>query len=200
MTTLRGRRAGFTLIELMISLTILGIVMAALLGAVLSVQRGYVDQRERVRAQESLRAAQMTLVTILRSAGADPTISGKALLNPDPDGNGVFDDIRVVSDFNPADGKVDAPLEDVQLWVASDTLWVRWQAVASGGKPQALAAPIRSLRFEYYANDGTQFTIPVQTVGATRARFIIEAPRDPRSGTLERIESWWVNLRNRSGT
>jgi prepilin-type N-terminal cleavage/methylation domain-containing protein len=196
MTNIRGSRAGFTLIELMISLTILTVVMAALMGAVLSVQRGYVNQRERVRAQESLRAAQMTMVTILRSAGADPTSSGMGLLNPDPDGNGVFDDVRVVTDFN-MDGDILDPLEDVRAWVASDTLWVRWQGGASA---QALAAPIRSLRFEYYANDGTQFTVPVQTVGATRARFIIEAPRDPRSGTLERIESWWVNLRNRTGT
>lgn len=195
MNRIRGR-GGFSLPELMISLTILTIVMGALMAAVVRVQRGYVDQRERVRAQESLRVAQMTLVTILRAAGADPRVSGKTFLDPDPDGNGVFDDLRVASDFNPVDGDVLGSLEDVHVWVSKDTLWVRWQA---GATAQALAEPIRSLRFQYYANNGYEFTDKTQMVGATRARFVLEAPRDPRTGTLERIESWWVQLRNRTG-
>ena len=189
--------AGFSLVELMVSLTILGFIMGALMGIVLSMQRGYVNQRERVRAQESLRAAQMTLITILRSAGADPVLSGFAQLDPDPDGNGTFDDLRVVTDFNPPDGDVTDLLEDVSVWLANDTLWVRWQA---SGSNQPLAFPVTTLQFEYFANDGTEYSTAAQVVGATRARFIIEAPRDPRTGTVERIESWWVHLRNRSGT
>ena len=38
----RQRRAGFTLIELMISLTLLGIIMGGVVTTVLSMQRGYV--------------------------------------------------------------------------------------------------------------------------------------------------------------
>ena len=38
--------AGFSLVELMVSLTILGFIMGALMGLVLSMQRGYVNQRE----------------------------------------------------------------------------------------------------------------------------------------------------------
>ena len=67
--------------------------MGAMTASVLSIQRGYVNQRERVKAQESLRAAQMTVITILRSAGADPLQMGTPTLNPDPDGNGVFDEV-----------------------------------------------------------------------------------------------------------
>ena len=189
--------AGFTLQELIVSITLLGIIMGALMSVVVSTQRGYVSQLERVRAQESLRAAQMTLITILRSAGADPVLSGFAQLDPDPDGNGEFDDLRVVTDFNPPDGDVTDILEDVRVWLANDTLWVRWLA---SGSNQPLVSPVSTLEFEYYANDGTKYTSAAQVVGATRARFIIEAPRDPRTGTVERIESWWVHLRNRSGT
>lgn len=191
------RAAGFSLLELMVSLTILSVLMGALLSAVISMQRGYVNQRERVRAQESLRAAQMTLITILRSAGADPLSSGLTRLDPDPNGNGTFDDLRVVTDFNPPDGDVSDLLEDVRVWLANDTLWVRWRA---GGSDQPLASPVTKLEFEYYANDGTQYSTAPQVVGATRARFILEAPRDLRTGRVERIESWWVHLRNRSGT
>lgn len=189
-------RHGFSIMEVMVALAIFGIVMAALMSVVLVIQRRYVDQRERVRAQESLRVAQMTLAPLLRSAGADPRDSGLGVLTVDPDNNGIFDDLRVKSDFNPTDGDFNDPLEDVQVWVATDTLWIRWQA---GQAKQPLAWPVRSLRFEYFANNGTKYTVASQTVGATRARFIIESPRDDRLKLLERTEAWWVNLRNRQG-
>lgn len=189
-------RAGFSIVELLVSLTIFSIVMGSLMGVVLTVQRRYVDQRERVRAQESLRVAQMTIAPLLRAAGADPKESLLTLVNVDPDNNGIFDDLRIVTDFNPIDGDVNDDLEDVQLWVVTDTLWIRWKA---GAAKQPLAWPIKSLRFEYYANNGTKYTDAAQTVGATRARFILESPRDVRTNQLERTEAWWVNLRNRQG-
>lgn len=186
---------GFSLVELLFALVVFGVVMGAMTSSVLSIQRGYVNQRERVKAQESLRAAQMTVITILRSAGADPLGPGTPMLDPDPDGNGVFDDVRVTSDFNPADGDVADALEDVGVWQANDTLFVRWQ---TGGAAQALSAPVRSIRFQYYANNGAEILDSDEVAGATRARFVLEAPRDPRLGTLERLESWWIHLRNRS--
>lgn len=187
------RRAGFTLVEMMTSLTILGVVMGAVTGTVVSAQRSYVRQRETVRAQEAQRAAQITLATVLRSAGADPLQRGIARLDPDPTGAGSFTSVRVVSDFNPADGDVADPLEDVLFHISHDTLFVRWQA---GHAAQPLAFPMRNLCFEYYANDGTPYTVASQVVGATRVKFTLEAPRVPGSSAMERIETW-VYLRNR---
>ena len=192
----RRPRHGFSLVELIVALTMFSLIMAAMMSVVLNLQRKYVEQRERVRAQESLRVAQMTLAPLLRSAGADPLNTGLTSVNVDPNNDGVFNDLQIKSDFNPMDGDVNDPLEDVHVFVKNDTLWVRWQA---GTANQPLAWPIRSLLFEYYANNGTKFTDAAQTVGATRARFIIESPRDARTGQLERVESWWVNLRNRQG-
>ena len=189
---LRGA-TGVTLVELIISLTVAAVVLGALVGVALSVQRGYVAQREMVRAQESLRGAQIIVATVLRSAGADPLSTGQTLLDPDPESHGRFDNLRVVSDFNPADGDVTDPLEDVLFLVEADTLFVRWD---KNGQRQPLAYPIDDLRFEYYANDGSLLTSASQVSGATRVRFILEAPRDARSGRLERIDSW-VYLRNR---
>ena len=188
------RASGFTLVELLVAMTVFGIVMTATMGAIVAIQRSYVSQRERARAKESLRAAQMTIATALRGAGADPTRSGLTFLDPDPLGRGRFDNIRVVSDFNPPDGDVDDLLEDIQIWIESDTLFARWQ---SGGQQQPLMFPALSLMFEYYANDGTLLTDPVQVVGATRVQFTLEAQRDPRRGTTERLESSWIYLRNR---
>lgn len=189
-------RAGFSIMEVMIALVVFSIIMGAMMGVVYNVQRRYVDQRERVRAQESLRVAQMTLAPLLRAAGANPRETATTIVNVDPDNDGLFDDLRVTTDFNPVDGDTNDPLEDVQVWVATDTLWIRWQ---TGAAAQPLAWPVRSLTFEYYANNGAKYTVAAQTVGATRARFILESPRDARTGQLERTESWWVNMRNRQG-
>ena len=192
-----ARQAGFSLVELLISMTLLGVIMTGLTGVIVSMQRTYISQRERARAQETLQAVQMTVATALRAAGAN--WGGTSGLDPDPLNHGRFDNIRLVSDFNPLDGDVSDLLEDVQIWVGADTLFVRWQA---GGTPQPLAYPVNDLLFQYYANDGTEMTVPSQIVGATRVRFILEAPLDGRAGItgrLEsfRLESWWVHLRNR---
>jgi prepilin-type N-terminal cleavage/methylation domain-containing protein len=193
----KGRnRPGFSIMEMMVATAIFTIVMGSLMSVVIDLQRRFVDQRERVRAQESLRVAQMTLAPLMRSAGADPKGTALTGMEVDPDNNGIFDDIRIKTDFNPIDGDVADVLEDVHVYVASDTLWIRWQ---TGQAAQPLAFPIKSLRFEYYGNNGAKMLTVPETVGATRARFILESPRDARTKQLERTEAWWVNLRNRQG-
>ncbi len=181
-------RSGFTLIELTISITILTIVMGSVMGIVLSIQRSFVEQRERTRAHESVRAGQLIVATVLRSAGADPLNTGLTLLDPDPLNHNRFDNLRVVSDFNPADGDVTDMLEDVLVEVEADTLFVRWQA---GAQRQVVAYPVDDMLFEYYATDGTLLTTASQIVGATRAKFTVQA-------AAESIETWWIYLRNRS--
>ena len=187
--------AGFTLIEVLVTLTILSLVLMSVTALVLSIQRGFTHQREVVRAQEELRAAQMIVATILRSAGADPYSTGQTLLDPDPGSHARFDNLRVVSDVNPADGDVSDMLEDVLVVLVDDTLFVRWQANAAR---QPLASPVRDILFEYYAVDGTQLVTRSQISGATRVKFMIEVPPGPRDVTPERIESLWIYLRNRT--
>lgn len=187
-------RAGFTLIEVIISFTILTVVIGSVMGIVVSIQRTFVNQRERTRAHESLRAAQLIVATVLRSAGANPLGTAPTLLDPDPLNHNRFGSLRVVSDFN-ADGLVTDDLEDVLVEVDSDTLFIRWKA---GAQRQAVAFPVTDILFEYYATDGTLMTTAAQIVGATRAKFTVEAPSDPRTGGKESIETWWIYLRNRT--
>ena len=116
------------------------------------------------------------------------------LVDPDPLARGGFDNLRVVSDFNPADGDTDDILEDVLVWVAADTLWIRWSA---GGEAQVMSHPVTSIEFRYFANDGTELATAANVAaGATQALVTLVAPRDPRSQAVERRESW-VYLRNR---
>ena len=81
-------RGGFSLIEVLISMTLLAIIMAALLGTVMRVQRDFTIQQSRVQAQEALRVSELIIGTVLRSAGANPMLTGGTLLDPDPSSTG----------------------------------------------------------------------------------------------------------------
>ncbi len=185
---------GFTIVELIVSVALLSVVVVGVFNSILTTQRMYAVQSATARAQESLRAAEYTIGTVLRTAGADPNGTGTTFVDPDPLGTGGFDNLRVVSDFNPADGDTDDVLEDVLVWVGSDTLWIRWSA---GGADQAMSYPVTSIEFRYFAYDGTELaTVADVASGAAQALVTLVAPRDPRSQEVERRESW-VYLRNR---
>lgn len=193
----RPTRTGFTLVEVMVGMSILAIVLAAVVGLVVSTQREYSRQGGTLRAQEMLRTAEVGIGTVLKTARSDPFETGSALLDPDPRDHGAFDNLRVKADFNPADGDFDDPLEDVSLWVEGDTLKVTW---VSGGAAEVLAHPVDSLRFAYYRSDGTLIATASQVPSETsRVHFVIGAGKGARSDEIATIESW-AYLRNRSGS
>ncbi len=187
------RSNGFSLLELVISLLLLGLILGSLFGAVISSQRSFTRQQTTLRSQEALRVAEMIIANVLRTARADPNDTGGGLLDPDPFNSGVYNTVRARADFNPPDRDFDDPLEDVTVGVRNDTLLVIWQ---SGGAVQRLAHPVDSVLFEYFNDAGTALTTDAQVSGATKVRLTIVAAEDPLSGSAERRVSW-IYLRNR---
>jgi prepilin-type N-terminal cleavage/methylation domain-containing protein len=185
-------RAGFTIVELLASLAVLGVVLGATMNAVVRAQRSYAQQRDLAIGQNSMRSAELVVTRVLRSARNDPLRVGASGIDPDPRGAGRFDNIRVASDFNPGDGDINDPLEDIELYVERDTLFVRWQAATAA---QALATPVRSMRFEYFATDGAALTTADQIRGATLVRFTLTVPRHSPYRVLEERQSW-IFIRN----
>ena len=194
MTARLHRSRGFTVIEVMIAMTLLAIIMGSLYGLIVRAQGEYVRQREGARSQEGLRIAESSIGAILRSAGADPYDKGLAVLDPDPLDHGAFDNLRVVSDFNPADGEADDLYEDVQIWLEADSLMVRWGAAE---EERALIYPVESLTFWYYDADGALITDAGSIDSAIKVRFRIVTPKDRRDDSEEARESW-IYLRNRA--
>ena len=187
-------RGGFSLVEMVIALTISSLVIAAFFGAIANMQKQYRGQRDTRMAEESLRTAEQVLRTILQTAAADPMLTGQTLLDPDPMGNGTqFDDLRVKSDFNPPDGDFLDPLEDVRVRVQADTMLVQW---SSSGSYQPLVYPVRSITFEYFDGAGTPLTTAATAANAKSVRFTISAPESPVSNILRSRQSW-VFLQNR---
>ena len=185
------RRAGFSLAEVIVSLTLLGFVMSALVKTMTGVMRSYGEQTRKAHSTESLRAAELLVTRVLRSGRADPRNTGSALITPDPLASGAFDNVRVRSDLN-ADADLADDFEDVQFHVANDTMYVRWRAAAT---PQAAAYPVRSLVFEYFTTDGTAVTTSAGIPNATRVRLTVSVPKAPGSPLMLRRQSW-VYLRN----
>jgi prepilin-type N-terminal cleavage/methylation domain-containing protein len=188
-------RWGFTLVEVMISLTMLAIIMAGVVSTMTSMQRGYIRQREVARSEDALRVAELTITRILQSAGSNPlnilpTAANPPRINPYV---APFDSLQVVADFNPVDGDVTDLLEDMLVYVLNDTLFVRWQ---NGGAISPVAFPVRSLLFQY-DSAGTILTDPIIIRrAATRVRATIQAPRHNRTNLLARRDTW-IYLRNR---
>ena len=187
-------RAGFTLIELMISLTMLAIVLGGLTTVMVGMQRGYTRQRETARSEDALRNAELTISSLLRYAGANPRNIGTGASFPRIDPfEPPFDSLRVLADFNPADASVASLLEDVLVFARNDTLYVRWQA---GAAVAAVAWPVRTLLFQFDSS-GTILATNVNAVrAAKRVRVTLEAPKHSRTTELARRESW-IHLRNR---
>jgi type II secretory pathway pseudopilin PulG len=196
-------RWGFTLAEVMIALTMLSVIMGGVVSVMTSMQRGYIRQREVARSEDALRVAELTITRILQTAGSNPLgipSTNAHVPRIDPY-TAPFNRLRAVADFNPVDGTTDDPLEDVDVFVQNDTLFVSWQRNTA---PAPIAFPVRTLLFQY-DSAGTVLTTPtpvnVLTPGvipraATRVRVTLEAPRYNRNNVIARRDTW-VYLRNR---
>ncbi|HEX6057567.1 MAG TPA: type II secretion system protein, partial [Gemmatimonadaceae bacterium] len=170
----RHARPAFTLIEVLISIVLLGIISTALFGTVLRVQRGYTEQRKIVAARETLRSVEMLVTRVLKNGRANPYSNGVGVIDANPLSQATSNNVRVRSDYNPADGTVAGNLEDVQIRLSNDTLYVRWKA---GGADQPFAYPVSDILFEYFKTDGTQVTSSVLASDVTRARVTITVPK-----------------------
>lgn len=186
-----SRKSGFTIIELIVAMVLLGILLAALFGTLTRTQQRYVEQRASTRSHETLGLVEQTLIRLFRSARSDPKEVKLSGITPNPLAHATWDNVAIRSDFNPVDGDVDDLMENVQFSVASDTLFVRWQA---GGATTAMAYPVRSILFQYYSTSGVLLTSVADVVGAARVKFTISVPDKPGAPLITR--STWVTIRN----
>jgi type II secretory pathway pseudopilin PulG len=180
------------MVEMLVSLTVLGVILTSVFSVMVQTQQDYTRQREHIRGQDNLRMADSFIRTVLRSALADPRATKQTLLDPDPGNTNRWDNIRVKADFNPADGDFLDPLEDVQMQVVADSLMVRVQA---GGPFAVYAYPVKTLNFEYYRSNGTQITTETDVAYARRIKYTVSSPNPAARDTVRRTT--WVYLRNR---
>jgi len=119
-TTIRPDRRGLTLTELMISLSIFGVVMGVVFTFMVGSRDSYQETRQKVQYQQSMRAVISLISRELRSTGCDPTQSGfdpfavaddvqfrcRADLNGDGDIADANPDEDVIYSYNAAAGEL----------------------------------------------------------------------------------------------
>ena len=156
---------GFTLLELLVTVVVMGVVLGIVGQILVQTQTVYLNQREMIRAQQDVRFALHTFVRLLRMSGNDPleTPIGFQAIDPDPDGNTIWDTIRIRADWNPADGDLADPDEDVRFTVNNNILLIQQASDASAVE---FLPNISAIQFQYFDGDGNVIADPVTDNGA----------------------------------
>jgi type IV pilus assembly protein PilW len=155
-------KSGFSLIEVMVAMTIATIVIGVVIVAMISQQKNHITQERLVDMQQGLRAAMEVIGSELKMAGYDPTgtvgasisIANKAELQfqIDRNGDGNLDSGEVIrfaltNDAN-RDGVADGTPCDLGRGL-------------DGGSLQVLAENIDALNFVYFDSNGNLLPTPV---------------------------------------
>lgn len=177
---------GFTLAEMLVVCAIVGIVMASLLGLVMSGQQAYWFGTTQVDAQQTVRVAIERMVKEIREAGyyprnpdTNPATCAAAPCYPfDAIGTGATSSTFTLQydwdgdGASAATGTVTDPLqgtrgERVIYSFSGGTLTRREMGV--DGSPVTIASGITGVTFSYLAEDGTATTTPaaIRTVAIT---------------------------------
>ncbi|NIR46075.1 MAG: hypothetical protein GWN99_16735 [Gemmatimonadetes bacterium] len=189
------RVAGFSTLGMIVALLLLGVLLAPMLGTIIAAQDGFVDSRERARAVGNVRYAHLALTRYMRLAGSSPVGLPLPGIDPDPDANGAFDDVRLRADYNPPDGDTDDLGEDLTFYVAADTMYVQTGGEDDTTEPYLIG--VDSLAFEYFDRYGVLITDP-DKVGthAISAAVTIRAVGERSFEPTERLIHGEVRLRN----
>jgi prepilin-type N-terminal cleavage/methylation domain-containing protein len=191
---MRRRRSGFTLLEMVVALTMVSLIVGAISAAVVTTQRELTRQREAMKHEDTVRSVELLLVRLLRNGRADPRSIGAtvAKVNFNPQARETWNSVRVRSDFNPPDGNVNGELEDVLVDHVADTIFVRWSAA---GASQRFAYPVKLFRLDAYRLDGTAVTDTAQSDQVRKVKLTMDVPKSSSTTEVVRRERW-VFLRN----
>ena len=162
---MRDRR-GTTLVELMLTLVIFGIVLGVVFSFLVGTRNSYTDTRERVQYQQSLRAVISLLTREIRSTGCDPMNAGFDMftvadvnqigcqmdLNGDMDCTDADPDESVVYAFDPGAGTLS---RDV------------------GGGAQVILRGLTGVTFSYFDETGLAMTAtPLNATDRANVRYV----------------------------
>jgi prepilin-type N-terminal cleavage/methylation domain-containing protein len=183
--------SGFTLLELLVT-SIIVLIVLGLVGQIFAdSDRVYRTQRQYVDVRGNAGAALDMMVRLIRQAGE--TGAGVGIF-PDPDGNGTLDSIRVVTDWNPRNGVVTDPYEDVTFTVAGGTLFKREPSDAG---PVAFADRVQSIAFAYVSPAGVPVTNPITVPKAHLGYVTVTLQATPIANVAGRVFTASASVRRR---
>jgi type IV pilus assembly protein PilW len=200
--------AGFTLVELMVTLFMSTIIMAAVYSSYLAQQRSYATQDSVAEMQQNLRAAMLYMTRDIREAGCDPTgLANAKIIEATPGAIHFSRDIGgTPGNPNLANGIIDSSPglgEDV-MYGLSNTFDADGNGIADGGTGvdwsspgelrkntgagfQSIADSINAIEFNYILTDNTTTTAPtnsqLNSIVGVQISLLARAPKADREFT-----------------
>lgn len=159
-------RQGMTLIELMISLAIFGIIMGVIFGFLTGARGSYNDTRQRAQYQQSMRAVISLMTREIRSTGCDPSSAGfERIAQAD------VDVIQCRADYNgDADVIDNSPDEDVTYTYNAGNGEL---ARDSGTGDIIILRGMQNLTFSYFDTNGNPLNnVPLNALDRANVRSV----------------------------
>lgn len=163
--SIRDRR-GMTLVELMIAISVFGVLMGVVMGFLVESRESYNETRERAQVQQSMRAVLSLLTAEVRSAGCDPlsagfesfVFAGDVFLQAQMDLNGDAD----ITDSDP---------DETVSYVFTSGSGELWR-VDPGGS-QVILRNLTNVQFSYFDAQGAALAaLPLSAADRARVRVV----------------------------
>ena len=151
----RSGEAGFSLIELMVVCVVLVIILGVIVSIITNTQSSYAASQQRTEAINDASAAMDTLSRLLRNAGNNTDLVPVAA---DPNNDGVFEDVQIRGDWNPADGALDDAYENIKFRVNNGVLEKNEPSDGAAWVP--FEGNVQSITFRYFDKDNNAITAP----------------------------------------
>ncbi len=144
-----SRTDGLTLTELAVTLTVTLVIAGIITQTAVQATRTYGQQQTYIDARKSVGASLDMMVRMARQA---------TTINPDPAGTGILNSIRIQADWNPRNGVITDPWEDVTFSVANGQL-LKKEPTDAAAVP--FADNVQSLSIAYYNNSNVLLSTPI---------------------------------------
>jgi prepilin-type N-terminal cleavage/methylation domain-containing protein len=179
-----ARRTGFTLVELLLAMTLTGVLGVAAVRLFVAQHQAFVRQGEGIRRTQNARAGFDLMTREMRNAGYDPRGTAAAGVT-----TWSAETFGWTADLD-ADGTADGEGERVEYRLAGEGTLARRE----DGVDVPVAEHVTELRFTYFADvDGTP-AASADEIELVAVRLVYDTPHGEASATLETQ----VALRNRA--
>jgi len=176
MTTKKRADSGFTLIEILVTLALSGIVLTAIYTAYQSQHKTYIAQESVAKMQQNLRAAMYLMTQEIRMAGYDPR--GTAGAGIDATSSAIL--IKITKDLD-SDGTIDSGNNEDITYSLYTTDDIQKLGRKNPTQNTAVALNIDALNFIYLDEDDQDINDVGGTVSDIRSVQITIVARTGRS-------------------